>query len=260
MKQSLQEFGLMQKVSGATVDGGKNFHLSLNNINIPIIHCFAHALNVAARTIMDKEELSVAARFEYFQFNIFRQLVGHFNRSPKATKALRAICQQKNLEHHRLIQGVVTRWNADYDMFVRLLEMHDGITEYMRRNVKTQHLQLSQQQWNEMQLFVDLLKPFKEVTTEVEGDRYVTLSMIAPTLNTLMYEDLKSKDQDTEHIKSLKTILINKLRDTSQRNTTHFIASFLDPRYDFLIIKTTDGKSWLGLKIMLLKSKFISIY
>jgi len=45
---------------------------------------------------------------------------------------------------------------------------------------------LNQEEWREIFALIDFLKPFYEITQEIEGDSYPTLSIIYPLLNKLI--------------------------------------------------------------------------
>ena len=58
-----------------------------------------------------------------------RNIVSHFNRSPLAINKLTEIQDQLNLEKHKLIQDVTTRWNLTY-MLKRNLEQRKALVMY----------------------------------------------------------------------------------------------------------------------------------
>ena len=80
-----------------------------------------------------------------------RKLVGHFKHSTLAMAALKEKQEQLNLDKHRLIQDVSTRWNSTYFMFERLLEQCWGIYAVLHDKkvleAKYRSLNLTETQW-----------------------------------------------------------------------------------------------------------------
>ena len=57
-----------------------------------------------------------------------RDIVSYFHRSSLATDKLKSTQVQLNLDQHKLIQEVETRWNSSFYMFERLVEQHEAVT------------------------------------------------------------------------------------------------------------------------------------
>ena len=80
---------------------------------------------------------------------------------------------------------------------------------------------------------VQVLGPFAEATKSVEGDSYVTLSMVHPVFGALKREVLQRTPQDSPFLRFVKGALENNLMlHWSEKidGTVPLLATFLDPR------------------------------
>ena len=93
---------------------------------------------------------------------------------------------QLNLEKHKLIIDVTTRWNSTYYMLKRNLEQRKAFVIYAVDNkIPT----LTTYQWGIVQKIVQLLSPFEEITKEGRNSTS-TISMIIPRIWGYFYQKL----------------------------------------------------------------------
>ena len=81
-----------------------------------------------------------------------------------------------DLPPHCLIQDVVTRWNSTLDMASRLCEQQAAIAAVLHGKRDLHHLELSPQEWHDLEDLTKLLEPFKNATEVLSGQKYPTLT------------------------------------------------------------------------------------
>jgi hypothetical protein len=75
-----------------------------------------------------------------------------------------------------------------------------------------QKLEISEQQWLEIEILDTLLKPFKVITTLLCGEKHSPTSMVGPLLKIILGNYLKLQDCDDQsitHFEQLFLILKN---------------------------------------------------
>jgi zinc finger BED domain-containing protein 1 (E3 SUMO-protein ligase ZBED1) len=104
-----------------------------------------------------------------------RDLVGHFVMSSQATEILRI---KQGANPVNVIQDVVTRWWSTYAMLERLKHLKICIQMMVRENLLLPTINLSNEQWMIVDDICAILVPFKNVQQIMEGEKYVTISLI----------------------------------------------------------------------------------
>ena len=83
-----------------------------------------------------------------------------------------------------LVSEVPTRWNSTFDMLARLLALHVPITPVLNdgriTKVADQMLNLTAQQWKQVEDVCNLLEPFKGVTNSFPSSSDITISTVLP--------------------------------------------------------------------------------
>ncbi len=105
-----------------TTDNAKNI---VNAIDLaaglgPQIGCFAHTVNLAAKSAISLNQVSRL-------LGKVRKVVSFFHRSTTAAHALKTKQDMLELPVHKLIHDVTTRWNSTYDMLDRYVEQQAAI-------------------------------------------------------------------------------------------------------------------------------------
>ena len=87
------------------------------------------------------------------------------------------------------------------------------------------------------------LKPIVEITEEIGGQKWVTISTIRLLLHKLLEVHLKCEDLDLKLTKDMKTAMIKNLTDRYVQGALMFfnISTFVDPRFK-LPSFLTDGE------------------
>lgn len=171
-------------------DGPRDWNL--NGVNRPIfivtvvnntwerIPCFAHTLQLAS-----KDALHDTVGFDSIRKKC-RKLVGFCARSSTAHAKLDDMQRSLNPDAPslRLIQDVETRWNLEFAMFQRLLELRTAFGADL--SLWKMPTGLSNEEWNIIQMYSDVLGPFKEATVIMFGEKYPTLPLYIPLTKGLI--------------------------------------------------------------------------
>ena len=82
----------------------------------------------------------------------------------------------KNSKHLILMQDVLIRWNNQYDMLFRFLNMKFAITWWIQRESLTyETLKLNDTKWNQMKYLLQFLKFIKNVTNYLSQIKIITV-------------------------------------------------------------------------------------
>lgn len=109
-------------VKYVVTDNGRNIRAAARTLPWRQRACFAHTLQLA---ISDAKSCTPAI---VQLCKKARAIVGHYKHSPAAQKRLHDVQRQLNKEVLHVVQDVETRWNSQYLMFSRLLELKEAIT------------------------------------------------------------------------------------------------------------------------------------
>ncbi|XP_008178492.1 zinc finger BED domain-containing protein 4-like [Acyrthosiphon pisum] len=160
-----------------------------------------------------------------------RAIVGHYKHSGFATGKLRDLQSQMNLPLLKVKQDVSTRWNSSLTMIERLLTIKIPLTASMSSLPRDPDC-LNASEWEIISDCVNILKPFENITSELSGENYPTLSLVIPLIRGLQYM-LKNLITETTIGNEFK----NKLIDVVVRRLDHLEkdkivakSTFLDPR------------------------------
>lgn len=131
-------------------------------------------------------------------------MVEHFKRSSQAYTKLKNTQKQMGYTELKLIQDVSTRWNSTYDMFQRCINIKEPLisTIAVLGNIEN----LSQDDFDVMQHYCDIFKPFKEITTELSSEKSVSISKVLILTNVLL-SHIKVKFNDIKLPEIIHTML-----------------------------------------------------
>lgn len=115
-----------------------------------------------------------------------RAIVGHYKHSTYATGKLRDLQSQMNLSILKVKQDVSTRWNSSLTMIERLLKIKIPLTASMSSLPRAPNC-LNASEWEIISDCIKILKPFENITSELSGENYPTLSLVIPLIRGLQY-------------------------------------------------------------------------
>ena len=228
LSATLQQWNLDQSNQvGITTDSGSNVKSACELLSWTRLSCFGHNLNLAV-------EKGLADGRVKRVLGLCKSIVAAFSRSWKKQRELGVVQEQKQLPTHKLKADVVTRWGSSYEMVERLIEQMEAIRVVLASDRKSAHLIPSWQDCDVLDSIVGALKPLKEMTDVLSGEKGVTVSAVKPIVHYITTEVLVAKDEDTGLTKEMKERMKVDLElrySDSCLDQLLSLASFLDPRF-----------------------------
>ncbi|KAH9373482.1 hypothetical protein HPB48_009527 [Haemaphysalis longicornis] len=111
-----------------------------------------------------------------------RAIVEHYKHSAQATRRLKNCQKRMELPDVSLIEDVETRWKSEHDMLSRVVDLKDAASLEMATS-ETSVSCLSPSEWNVAASLVQVLQPIVDVTADLSGQKYGTISTVVPHFN-----------------------------------------------------------------------------
>ena len=208
-----------------TTDNAKNVVNAVSeNLMLVAIPCAGHSLNLALQDALAVKGVKTALARA-------KKVAEHFNHSRLDSKELKVKQKQLDLPPHCLIQDVVTRWNSMLDMASQLCEQQATIAAVLHGKRDLHHLELSPQEWHDIEDLIKLLEPFKNAI--LSGQKYPTPSCLGPILADLK-EKIEDDPLDSRTMKSAMRIDLSERYKDSDVLELMNKAAFLDPWFKTL--------------------------
>ena len=243
------EFGIT-KLVGLTTDNAANMKLAGSIMNVIQWMCFSHGLQLAVEQGLKLPQIKKATGGA-------RNLVSRFHRSSLATAKLKekqilAATDEAaagevgpSVKPKCLIQSVPTRWNSEYFMAQRLLELRIPVFSVLMDPVITKQknrkeVDLSDRSWTVLEDIVPVLGDFAKATEALTKEDTPTLSQAPVLLHNLVMVSCEPCVGDSSVAKNLKKEIKKNLLtrfdlgvDGIPNNiqSPAMVACFLDPRY-----------------------------
>lgn len=166
--------------------------------------CLAHTVNLVVSLVLEKD-LNVAGIISNN-----KDIVAYFHRSCVASDQLRTLTDLV------LLQCVITHWNSVYIMLDRYLEIHEYVATILLRlaGSNVPRPLIGEEIKIARELMV-LLKPFKQITDVLSGEKYLTGSEAIPLVKNLNVRLQKSPPQ-LKPAMTLKNCCKNSLTEDSK--------------------------------------------
>ena len=248
--EKIQREFKIRKLAGLTTDNASNMKVAGSQLGIIQWPCFSHTLQLAIseglKIVSIKKALSAAST-----------LVAHFNKSSKATTALKEKQVDLGDKPKCLIQSVCTRWNSEFFMAQRLIELRLPMMAVLldEKITKTKHrqsLDMNDASWKVIEDIIPVLRPFAQATEALTKEDTPTLGQVFVLLRSLVVQACRQSDEDSKVAANLKRTIKNALMrrfhidDNGVPDDLHspaVIAMFLDPRYKNMSFLTEVEKS-----------------
>ncbi|XP_053200377.1 E3 SUMO-protein ligase ZBED1-like [Panonychus citri] len=226
IKNTCQEFDLnLESLAAITTDGAANYSKAAKSCG-PHIHCVAHKINLV---VEDALEASIDL---VNLIDKVRTLVTAFKQSSVLMSDLTTTREENNLQPLKLIQDIVTRWNSTYHMIARYLELHQDISIVLLKHSR-RGIDISDDDVNSLRQISKVLKPFNDVTEDISGELYVTISRIIPLLASVKVKLARMKP-DISLVKALVERLSKNLQTRFgciEKIRLFTFSTLLDPRF-----------------------------
>lgn len=234
-------------------DNAKNIVNAISLTNWTNLRCFAHTLQL---TLVDAKK-DVAGMTSMLAKA--RAIVGHYKHSATAQFRLCKIQDQLGNRALHLIQDCETRWNSEFKMLSRLLELKQAISAELVscENVKVENLNATE--WDLAEGYVRILRPFDEATTLSSGSSLPTLSTVLPMidgLKSVLNNFITSKMKGIMFARALQKAMLTRFPESYTTNKTVILSMVVDPRFKVTILK--DFSKTLATN--LLKEEALSLY
>jgi hypothetical protein len=182
------EWGLGKRIAGITLDNAAS-NIAAMDILVRrrgldpevVFRCVAHVMNLAVQTILEREEVKCVA-------DKLRQLNKHLNDSSKRIQEFQDECARDGMQVEGLCGDMEVRWGSTKAMVERALYVQKAVKCWLasRPSNDACPVTLDNTDWETMEQLLDLLKPFDEVTKEMEAAAYPTLSLAVPAYNEIL--------------------------------------------------------------------------
>ena len=188
--------------------------------------CFAHTLQLVVQKFDELPEFKSLLKRAH-------SLVRKFNTPVRATEKLIAKSGKK------LVRHCPTRWTSTYLLVERLLEVRSSVTEVLQE-LEWDNLLTSE--WKSLEAVKNLLYPFAQFTTLIQGEQYTTISSVIPMIVdlNLQLEDINNHSEVGVAARILQGELKRRFKKYTDPNDSNFepiflLAASLDPRYRLIL-------------------------
>lgn len=232
------KFKLSDKVLAITCDNANNnneFIRRYSEMNKQFspdnrVRCYAHILNIAVQSCMKIKENSISR---------LRSGLVSIKRSTTRMERLKELCETVNpkVRYLKPILDVSTRWNSTADMLERAIELRSPLEiafgELQRSSKEHKDLELRNADWAIFHEYLSFLKPYRELTVLVCGDKFPSQSLVIPYHKLLIANVVKTMNSptSTDLLKKCAQAAKSKLDEYEPPSgLSSIIASVLDPR------------------------------
>ena len=226
IKKVLSDWKLSEKHITFVSDNASDIKHALKDLgNFDWLGCTAHNLNLVvkeATKVSEAHNLVVRCK----------NIVTHIKQSNKAMYFLRQYMEQDDfLPSLTVLQECPTRWWSMLKMLQRIVKLWTSIASTIVQAEKPD-LMLSEQDIIDIKGIIALLQPFKLISETLEGEKYVTVSMIQSFIDKIQ-KHLQPMTCDTSLIKNMKKSMLEKLLTRHSDEAINIIrfSSKIDPRF-----------------------------
>lgn len=151
-----------------------------------------------------------------------RGLSGHFKSSSQANDNLLLIQNTAGLQEEKqkavtTIQDVITRWWSTYSMCQRLLRLKKYFEMMVLAGTLVATMNLTVAQWEIVTLIIKLLQPFMQAQKMLEGEKYVTISLVPTLIISLRNQLIAIIDDVANEGGHIQAVALRMLEDFNKR-------------------------------------------
>ncbi|CAH0562783.1 unnamed protein product [Brassicogethes aeneus] len=244
MEELMESFDISKsKIIAVCTDGGANMIAGVRKLlgEGKHVYCFAHMLNlIVTDGLEDKNNNRLKELID-----LVKSFVTFGRHSNNFMDALRAEQQRDGVPEGDVtlfIQSVPTRWNSTFDMLSRFVTLYPYVARVLASpsiKLKNAPRMLSGNEIELLSEIVNILKPFKQATTEISGSDYITGSLVLPMISCI--DSALATIKPTNEI---STMLLRKLQVSLESRCGHLEKNLLlcnallcDPRFKKIYMK-----------------------
>lgn len=240
-----EAWNIYHKVSTFSTDNARNVTSAVAKLPFQHMPCIAHTLQLCVNS-------AIAACSVDTILSKCRKIVGHFKHSPANSTEMKNHQLRLHQQEQSLIQDVVTRWNSTLQMVERLICNKEAILATLSQpDHKHKLTLLTANEWEKLPALKKLLEPCRYATELLGGEKYVSCSMVLPTLCHISRE-LQVSDDDPPYVLRFKEKFLSELEQRKNGLNVEWLklATSLDPRFKKLkcLRKEEREITWKNLK------------
>lgn len=184
--------------------------------------------------------------------NKIRSIFTKIRRSEKLNKRFHSACETVSVSTNiSPILDCPTRWNSTHDMIGIALKLKQGISTFCSSVAELNEFQIIDEEWVILEKIHKFLINFKNLTTKLGGDKYVTLPFVIVSFNLLLdrietvMTQLDSKiprsEVDEQLILGFQAARDKMLKHYVKTNWVYCTTLILDPKHK---AETFDMTAW----------------
>ncbi|XP_039282219.1 zinc finger BED domain-containing protein RICESLEEPER 3-like [Nilaparvata lugens] len=228
------------KIVSITTDNGSIMVAAVkNSFDAQHLHCFAHTLNLVTEAAISHDQIQPLIKKVRGGVKFIKNSVIMSDRLQKA--------QEDNDvpegKMKKMILDVKTRWNSTYYMVEQFLDLIRIISQLLVDDPSSPVMP-SSPEIETLKNVIVILRPLESATTEISGDKYVTISKIIPMVNMLsshLENSFGQLDPTTEAVRKVLLSAVQKRFGCAEANSNIAIATILDPRFKNINFKNPIG-------------------
>jgi len=240
-----------------TTGNMNSFGMRMEKLGIHHLYCTDHVMDLSAKLVIRSKKnhrLEEAVGEELVEsIDKARAHVKHLNKSPKGLAKLKSLQTERKIPLG-VIVDIITRWWSTLSMMDRMLALRPVINQMRAGNFLVDVPKMTSSDWESIKQITEVLKPFKSAMKVLEGNKYVTGSLVAsivlalkkqlkimaseaqPDTNSQRFAALLFKDLEERWVRSDGVVFDGHVhRGAMNRQVgihpAFIIATFLDPRY-----------------------------
>ena len=232
LNELLASYGIAKDhVMACVTDTASNMKKSARFMEYDWMGCMAHQLELVTGLAFEGVGVKEAVQQA-------RALVGSIKGSSQHAQHVKEALIRLNMIVLAVIQDVTTRWWSTWSMIARLLQLKRALQSLHRDELLD--IGLTEAQWTILAMLEKVLRPFMQVQKALEGDKYVSLSLVPYLLSTLR-ANLQAVATPESAVKQIATQMLTEFNqrfgsgEVETLPAKMVLAAALDPRTKALI-------------------------
>jgi hypothetical protein len=207
------------------------------------LRCFAHTLQLALHDA--KKDVAGMSKM----LSKVRKIVGHYRHSSTAQTRLDKLQEQLGMRPLHLIQDCETRWNSEFKMLSRMIELKQPISADL---VNVSNIEnLTSTEWELAEGYTVILKPLDNATTTASSSSLPTLSTVLPMIDgisAVLRNFVEAGQKGVLFARALEKSIKTRFPEPSYLMNKHYLLSMaLDPRYKLVILDEANKRTTIDL-------------